>query len=146
MKKKKCLISITPQRNTFQIQERTLIEWWRVTGMKSRGRAVLLFWLLQESWGSLFQIDMLVFNYFDNWWMMLLFCNTRSGFQNSSISLAQLPNKVILTVGEGIPSLSYDLSEAKAIEKKTELQLILFKLADKVAELTQELKGKWIYY
>ncbi|XP_027059084.1 uncharacterized protein LOC113685740 [Pocillopora damicornis] len=64
----------------------------------------------------------------------------RSGFQNSSISLAQLPNKVILTVGEGIPSLSYDLSEAKAIEKKTELQLILFKLADKVAELTQELK------
>lgn len=74
--------------------------------------------------------------------MMLLFCNTRSGFQNCSISLAQLPNKVILTVGEGIPSLSYDLSEAKAIEKKTELQLILFKLADKVAELTQELKGK----
>lgn len=56
--------------------------------------------------------------------------------------MAQLPNKVILTVGEGIPSLTYDLSEAKAIEKKIELQLILFKLADKVAELTQELKGK----
>lgn len=71
----------------------------------------------------------------------VIFCDTRSGFQNGSLSLAQLPDKVIITVGEGIPSLSYDLFEAKAIEKKTELQLILFRLADKVTELTQELKA-----
>lgn len=97
---------------------------------------------LRRCLGSLFQIDILVLTILTTDERCCFFCNTRSGFQNGSISLAQLPNKVILTVGEGIPSLTYDLREAKAIEKKTELQLILFKLADKVAELTQELKGK----
>ena len=67
---------------------------------------------------------------------------TRSEFQRGSISLAQLANKVTATVGVGISSLSYDLYEAKASEKKTELQTILFRLADTVSDLTEQLKGK----
>lgn len=38
--------------------------------------------------------------------------------------------------------MCYDLYEAKASEKKTELQTILFRLADRVSELTEQLKGK----
>ena len=67
--------------------------------------------------------------------------SNRSDFQTGAISVAQLPNKVTVTVGTGIPSLSYDLYEAKASEKKSELQTILFRLADRVSELTEQLKG-----
>ena len=56
--------------------------------------------------------------------------------------MAQLANKITVTVGLGISSLCYDLYEAKASEKKTELQTILFRLADRVSELTEQLKGK----
>ena len=71
----------------------------------------------------------------------MVFTN-RSDFESGAITLTRLPNKVTLTVGTGFPSLSYDLYEAKASEKKTELQTILFRLADKVSELTVQLKGK----
>ena len=70
-----------------------------------------------------------------------LFAN-RSDFQTGTISVTRLPNKVILTIGTGFPSLSFDLIEAKAIENKTEIQRILFRLADRVLELTDQLKGK----
>lgn len=68
--------------------------------------------------------------------------DTRSEFESGSISLAQLANKITVTIGIGISSLCYDLYEAKASEKKTELQIILFRLADRVSELTEQLKGK----
>ena len=67
----------------------------------------------------------------------------RSDFQSGAISVARLPSKVSMTVGTGIPSLCYDLYEAKASEKKSELQTILFRLADRVSELTEQLKGMY---
>lgn len=68
------------------------------------------------------------------------FARFRSEFESGSISLAQLANKITVTVGIGISPLCYDLYEAKASEKKTELQTILFRLADRVSELTGQLK------
>ena len=64
----------------------------------------------------------------------------RSEFESGSVSVAQIENEIALTVGTGIPSLCYDLYEAKASERKTELQTILFRLADRV-QLTEQLKG-----
>ena len=64
----------------------------------------------------------------------------RSEFESGSISVAQIENEIALTVGTGIPSLCCDLYEAKASERKTELQTILFRLADRV-QLTEQLKG-----
>ena len=68
----------------------------------------------------------------------------RSEFESGSISVAQIENKIAITVGTGIPSLCYDLYEAKASERKTELQTILFRLADRVSQLTEQLKGSYI--
>ena len=65
----------------------------------------------------------------------------RSEFESGSISVAQIENEIAITVGTGIPSLCYDLYEAKASERKTELQTILFRLADRVSQLTEQLKG-----
>ena len=70
----------------------------------------------------------------------VLFSN-RSEFHSGAISVAKLANRISVTVGVGISSLCYDLYEAKAAEKKTELQTILFRLADTVSQLTQQLKG-----
>ena len=67
----------------------------------------------------------------------------RSEFESGSISVAQIANKIAITVGTGIPSLCYDLFEAKASERKTELQTILFRLADRVSQLTEQLKGSY---
>lgn len=47
-----------------------------------------------------------------------------------------------LTIGTRFPLFSFDLYEVKDIENKTELQRILFRLADRVSELTDQLKGK----
>ena len=65
----------------------------------------------------------------------------RSEFESGSISVAQIASKIAITVGTGIPSLCYDLYEAKASEGKTELLTILFRLADRVSQLTEQLKG-----
>ena len=65
----------------------------------------------------------------------------RSEFESGSISVAQIASKIAITVGTGIPSLCYDLYEAKASERKTELLTILFRLADRVSQLTEQLKG-----
>jgi len=70
--------------------------------------------------------------------------SNRSGFESGAISVATIANKVSVTIGAGMSSLCYDLYEAKASEKKTELQTILFRLADTVSELTEQLKGIYI--
>ena len=64
----------------------------------------------------------------------------RSEFESDRISVAQIENEIAITVGTGIPSLCYDLYKAKASGRKTELQTILFRLADRV-QLTEQLKG-----
>ena len=55
--------------------------------------------------------------------------------------MAQIENEIAITVGTGIPSLCYDLYEAEASEGRKELQTILFRLADRVSQLTEQLKG-----
>ena len=64
-----------------------------------------------------------------------------SAFESGSISVAQIASKIAITVGTGIPSLCYDLYEAKASEGRKELLTILFRLADRVSQLTEQLKG-----
>ena len=65
----------------------------------------------------------------------------RSEFESGRISVAQIASKIAITVGTGIPSLSYDLYETKASEGRKELLTILFRLADSVSQLTEQLKG-----
>ena len=65
----------------------------------------------------------------------------RSEFESGNISVGQIENKIAITVGTGIPSLCYDLYEAKASERRKELQTIIFRLADRVSQLTEQLKG-----
>jgi hypothetical protein len=48
--------------------------------------------------------------------------------------------KVSLTVGQGVKALHFDLYECKAIDKKTELQNILFRLAEKSTDLECKLE------
>ena len=57
--------------------------------------------------------------------------------------MAQIENEIAITVGTGIPSLCYDLYKVKASERKTELRTILFRLADRVSHLTEQLKGSY---
>lgn len=66
---------------------------------------------------------------------------SRSEFPSGTLSVAQLSNKVTLTVGTGLLALIYDLYETKASEKKVEMQALVFRLADNVTELTEKLKG-----
>ena len=57
--------------------------------------------------------------------------------------MAQIKNEIAITVGTGIPSLCYDLYKVKASERKTELRTIVFRLADRVSQLTEQLKGSY---
>ena len=56
--------------------------------------------------------------------------------------MAQLASKMTLTVGSGLLPLIYDLYEAKASEKKAEMQTVLFRLVDQATELSRQLKGE----
>ena len=47
--------------------------------------------------------------------------------------------KVALTVGKGSSALNFDLYEAKAADKKTEMQKILFRLAENATSMESEL-------
>lgn len=53
--------------------------------------------------------------------------------------MATVGNKVTLTLGKGSFSISVDLYEAKAAEKKVEIQTVLFRLADTATKLATEL-------
>lgn len=66
----------------------------------------------------------------------------RSELQSGNVSVAQLASKVTITVGSGLLPLIYDLYEAKASERKVEMQTVLFRLADRAAELSEQLKGQ----
>ena len=59
-----------------------------------------------------------------------------------NLNLTSFANKMTLTVGLQIPSLVYELFEAKASDKRTEIQLVMFRLADAVVDLTEKLNGK----
>ena len=59
----------------------------------------------------------------------------RSGFASKDVQVSQMGVKATVTVGGGRKQLSFDLFEAKAADKKTELQTLMFRLAEKVTEL-----------
>ncbi|XP_052766921.1 uncharacterized protein LOC128207817 [Mya arenaria] len=64
----------------------------------------------------------------------------RNGFHNGDLGVAILGNKVTLTVGKGSTVINLDMFEAKAAEKRTEMQNILFKLAESATSLSSELE------
>ena len=53
--------------------------------------------------------------------------------------MAVIGTKVALTVGKPSSKLSFDLFEAKAADKKTEMQKILFRLAENATSLESDL-------
>lgn len=53
--------------------------------------------------------------------------------------IGHIGSNVTLSVGSGAANFNFNLAEAKSAEKKTELQSILFKLADSVSHLKKEL-------
>ncbi|WAR20212.1 hypothetical protein MAR_002050 [Mya arenaria] len=67
-------------------------------------------------------------------------CSFRNGFHNGDLGVAILGNKVTLTVGKGSTVINLDMFEAKAAEKRTEMQNILFKLAESATSLSSELE------
>lgn len=69
---------------------------------------------------------------------MLSFC-CRNGFQNGDLSVAAMGNKVTLTIGKGSSPINLDLFEAKAADKRTELQTVLFRLAESATLLSADL-------
>lgn len=63
----------------------------------------------------------------------------RNGFHTGDIDVAVIGNKVTLTVGKGSSILTMELFEAKAADKKTEMQHVLFRLADTATKLSADL-------
>lgn len=63
----------------------------------------------------------------------------RNGFHTGDISIAVIGNKVTVTIGKGSATIGLDLYEAKAAEKKTEMQSVLFRLAETSTKLATEL-------
>lgn len=63
----------------------------------------------------------------------------RNGFHTGDLSVAIVGNKVTLTLGKGSSTVSIDLYEAKAAEKKIEMQNVLFRLAESATKLATDL-------
>ncbi|BFZ12063.1 hypothetical protein BsWGS_15102 [Bradybaena similaris] len=63
----------------------------------------------------------------------------RNGFQSGDITVGRIGTKVTLSVGKGASAIELDLFEAKAAEKKSELQSILFRLSECCSQLEVQL-------
>ena len=68
-----------------------------------------------------------------------MFTHSRNGFTSGDLSVDVIGTKVSLTVGKGTSTLNFDLYEAKAVDKRTEMQKILFRLADSATSLETDL-------
>ena len=53
--------------------------------------------------------------------------------------MAHVGTKLTLTIGKGSSTMDFDLFETKAADRKTELQAILFRLAEKTSVLENKL-------
>lgn len=51
------------------------------------------------------------------------------------------PDKITLTVGLSDTALNFDLYEASVDDRKTELQILILRMADDIMNLTDKLKG-----
>ncbi|KAK3094204.1 hypothetical protein FSP39_025419 [Pinctada imbricata] len=65
----------------------------------------------------------------------------KKGFTDRDLTVAMIGNKISLTIGKGAGALTFDLFEAKASEKKSELQGVLFHLAETASKLETELSA-----
>ena len=70
-----------------------------------------------------------------------LFSAYRNGFTSGELSIARLGTKLTLTVGKGSSAMEFDLFEAKAAERKAELQTVLFRLAEQTCTLEAKLSA-----
>ena len=64
----------------------------------------------------------------------------RNSFVSGDLNVAVIGNKVTLTVGKGTATVNMDLYEAKAADRKTEMQNVLFRLAEASTSLSTELE------
>ena len=69
-----------------------------------------------------------------------LFSNFRIAFLNGDLQVAQTGSNVTLNIGQGSKSMSMKLYEAKAVEKKNEMQCLLIRLAELATELDSKLE------
>ncbi len=60
-------------------------------------------------------------------------------FQNGDITVSQVGVKCLLSLGQGQNTLDFELFEARAVDKKIELQNILFHLAKRSLDLEESL-------
>lgn len=63
----------------------------------------------------------------------------RNSFNSGDLSVVVIGNKVTLNIGKGSSVFSIDLYEAKAAEKKSEMQNVLFHLAELATTLSADL-------
>ncbi|GFR96774.1 protein PAXX [Elysia marginata] len=63
----------------------------------------------------------------------------RNGFSSGDIAIGRIGTKITLTVGKGSSAIDIDLFEAKAAEKKVELQSLLFNVAENCRQLEVQL-------
>lgn len=63
----------------------------------------------------------------------------RNGFSSGDITIGRIGTKISLKVGKGSSAIEIDLFEAKAAEKKVELQSLLFSIAENCKQLEVQL-------
>eukprot|EP00058_Branchiostoma_floridae_P025962 XP_002611452.1 hypothetical protein BRAFLDRAFT_63916 [Branchiostoma floridae] len=72
------------------------------------------------------------------------FSRFRTAFLAGEVSISGTGHRLQCTLGKGSSTLTYDLYEATASERKEDLKHILFRLADKVTELDQKLSDSTV--
>ena len=68
------------------------------------------------------------------------FLNFRAAFENGDLQVVQKGSNISLNIGQGSKSMTMKLYEAKAIEKKTEMQCLLIRLAELATDLDTKLE------
>ncbi|XP_076441824.1 protein PAXX-like [Babylonia areolata] len=63
----------------------------------------------------------------------------KNGFTSGELAVARVGTKLTLTIGKGSSAMDFDLFETKAAERKTELQNVLFRMAEQTLMLETKL-------
>ncbi|RUS85271.1 hypothetical protein EGW08_006972 [Elysia chlorotica] len=63
----------------------------------------------------------------------------KNAFSSSDLAISRIGTKITLAIGKGSSAIELDLFEAKAAEKKSELQFLLFNLAENNGQLEKQL-------
>ncbi|KAK6181511.1 hypothetical protein SNE40_009348 [Patella caerulea] len=69
------------------------------------------------------------------------FClKIRHGFVSGDLSIVLMGTRLKLSIGKGDTGINFDLFEAKAVDKKTDLKTVLFQLAETSIKMETKLK------